>query len=232
MSSTVISIAGARPNTAAYEAEAVRLLNPHKDNLPGQVGRLLLHTCCAPCAEYPLALLRDTCGIEPVAYFNNPNIHPRAEYEKRLDTLREFAGMKNLRLIAAGQPDEAKWRGFTSKIKIDHCRICYASRFEATCAYAAAEGYQTVASTLFVSPYQQQDLMRSVLLAACRRHGLYFLDLDFAAGFRQGQAMARADGLYRQKYCGCIYSLGETSFRDKLLKRFNLTLADLPVREV
>lgn len=191
---------------------------------------LLLHTCCAPCAEYPVQMLRETRGIEPVCYFYNPNIHPLFEHERRRDFVLRFAAQKGLDLIVKDGCDEAKWRMFPSDRKSDHCGICYASRFYDSCRYAAEHGYKAFTSTLFVSPYQDTERMRDIAARCCRLFGLTFLDIDFRPGYRQGQEMARADGLYRQRYCGCIYSLGESNFRDRILKQVGLTAADLPDR--
>ena len=90
---------------------------------------------------------------------------------------------------------------------IDHrCGHCYRLRLEQTARYAAAHGFDSFTSTLFVSPYQNHDLLRQTAEAAAARYGVAFLYRDFRPGFRQGQQEARELGLYMQKYCGCVFS--------------------------
>ncbi|MGI6546096.1 MAG: epoxyqueuosine reductase QueH [Fastidiosipilaceae bacterium] len=191
---------------------------------------LLLHICCAPCAEYPLMFLREEVGLEPTGYFYNPNIHPLKEHQRRLDTLRDFAASVDLRLIVRTDFEEGRWRNFPTKSKADHCGRCYATRFDETARLAAELGFTSFSSTLFVSPYQDYDRMADIARSAARRHDVLFREFDFRPGFRRGQEMAVRDGLYRQKYCGCIYSLGESNMKTKILRDLNLSATDIPDR--
>lgn len=193
---------------------------------------LLLHTCCAPCAEFPLVQLREEFGIEPVSYYFNPNIHPLYENQRRLDTLREFSAKKSLELIVREDCDEERWRSFKSPKKEDHCRYCYGTRFAESARYAAEHGFKAFTSTLFVSPYQNVELMKKIGEDCAARYGIEFLFIDFRPGYRTGQEMAKADGLYRQRFCGCIYSLGESFFKKKILRQVGLEEEDIPGREV
>ena len=167
--------------------------------------KTLLHCCCAPCSVSCIQLLRAQ-GIEPVGYWYNPNIHPYQEYKARRDTLMAYAPSIGMELIVE---EDYGLRDFVRAVAddIDHrCRHCYGLRLEHTAAYAARHGFDSFTSTLFVSPYQDHDLMRAVAEEAAARHGVTFLYRDFRPGFRQGQAEARTLELYMQKYCGCVFS--------------------------
>ncbi len=196
-------------------------------------NEILLHVCCAPCAEFPLQALREE-GFSVSGYFINPNIHPREEHEKRLSNVVRFSELKDFPVVIDGNYQEDKWRAFPTMDKAVHCRTCYSVRMEMTAKYAAANGFKVFTTALLVSPWQDQDAVIAAGEAAAKRHGLRFLVRDFREGYKEGQEMARADGLYRQRYCGCIYSLGETNpkFRDRYLKEFDLTLDDIPLREM
>lgn len=179
--------------------------------------RILLHTCCAPCSIHCVERLRAE-GFEPVAYWFNPNIHPYTEYRSRKTALEEYAKSIRLPLIVE---DNYGLRSFVRAVidDLDHrCLYCYRTRLEQTARYAAAHGFDAFSSTLLVSPYQKHDVLRDVGEAAAQKYGLPFLYRDFRTGFQDGQAKARALGLYMQKYCGCIFS-EEERYRRKQLAR-------------
>lgn len=192
---------------------------------------ILLHICCAPCAEFPLKALREE-GFKVDGFFVNPNIHPQEEHEKRLENVRLFSEIKDITIAVDSLYQEDRWRAFPTESKQAHCLSCYSLRMDLAARYAAAHGYQYFTTALLVSPWQNQEAIIAAGERAAKRHGIKFLVRDFRDGYREGQEMAREDGLYRQKYCGCIYSLGETNskFRDRYLKEFNLELDDLPTR--
>ena len=165
----------------------------------------LLHICCAPCSNMCITALRGE-GIEPVGFWYNPNIHPFTEYRARRNCLREYAGTVGLKLL---ERDEYALRPFVRAVAEDiggRCAVCYAMRFEAAAEQAAKEGFDSFTSSLFISPYQQHDLMREVAERAAHNHGVTFLYRDFRPCFREGQERARALGFYMQKYCGCVFS--------------------------
>ena len=113
--------------------------------------KLLLHTCCAPCSVYCVESLRAE-GIEPVAFWYNPNIHPYQEYKARRDTLKDYAASIGLSLIVR---EDYGLRPFVRAVAadIDHrCSYCYAVRMEETARYAAEHGFTHISTTLLVSP--------------------------------------------------------------------------------
>lgn len=168
--------------------------------------KVLMHTCCAPCSVYCIDSLRAE-GIEPTLFWYNPNIHPYIEYKTRRDCLKDYAKMVSVELILK---EEYGLDDFCRNVSLDitnRCvNYCYPKRLGETVRYAAEHGYQAFTTTLLVSPYQKHD----EIIKACERlsaaSGLEFIYRDFRTGFRAGQDKARALGLYRQKYCGCIFS--------------------------
>ena len=121
--------------------------------------KTLLHTCCAPCSVACIQLLRAE-GIEPVSYWYNPNIHPYQEYKARRDTLMAYAPSVGVELIVQ---EDYGLRQFCRAVAedIDHrCGKCYGMRLEQTARYAAEHGFDSFSSTLFVSPYQNHELLR------------------------------------------------------------------------
>ena len=111
-------------------------------------------------------------------------------------------------------------REFTRSVCQDidnRCNYCYSTRLEAAAKFAAENGFDSFSSTLFISPYQNHELMISIAQAAAEKYNVKFLYRDFRPLFREGQAKAREAGLYMQKYCGCIYS-EEDRFKKKIEK--------------
>lgn len=179
--------------------------------------KLLMHTCCAPCSVYCIDTLRSE-GIEPILYWYNPNIHPYIEYKTRRDTLKEYSNMINVQAIFN---EEYGLDNFCKNVINDlenRCiNYCYKVRLEQTVKYAKENGYDAFTSTLFVSPYQKHEKLKSLCEQLSKEYNIQFLYRDFRVGFREGQAKARELGLYMQKYCGCIFS--EEDRYSKQIKR-------------
>ena len=168
--------------------------------------KLLMHTCCAPCSVYCIEELRVE-GIEPTVYWYNPNIHPYTEYKARRDCLKEYT--KNINVEAIFE-DNYGLDEFCKNVVCDlqnRCQdYCYPVRLEQTAKYAKEHGFDTITTTLLVSPYQKHDIIKRLAEEIAKKYGLKFLYRDFRVGFKVGQARARELGLYIQKYCGCIFS--------------------------
>ncbi len=168
--------------------------------------KLLLHTCCAPCSVYCIESLRQE-GIEPVSYWFNPNIHPYMEYKARRDCLIEYSQMADFKLIVN---ENYGLREFCKNVSEDienRCeKYCYKVRLEQTAKYAKEKGFDCFCTTLFVSPYQQHEVLKKVCEEMAEKYDIDFLYRDFRPGFHEGQNKARDLGLYRQKYCGCVFS--------------------------
>lgn len=164
----------------------------------------LLHVCCAPCSIACIEQLLDE-GIEPTAFWYNPNTHPFTEYRSRRDTARSYLQAVGIALVEEG---DYGLRAFLSAIPAydERCTTCYALRLNAAAAYAAAHGFDSFTTTLLISPYQNHELLQAEAQKAAEAHGVEFLYRDFRPRFREGQQKAREAGLYMQKYCGCIFS--------------------------
>jgi predicted adenine nucleotide alpha hydrolase (AANH) superfamily ATPase len=166
---------------------------------------LLLHVCCGPCALYPLAALRSE-GIAVTGWFFNHNIHPYQEYLRRRDAACQMAELEQLELVVR---DEYMLEEFLANVAAEpesRCGYCYASRLDAVAAAAKAGGFDAFCSSLFYSRYQNHELMKSKAEEAAARHGVCFLYRDFRPGWQEGIRRSKELGLYRQQYCGCIYS--------------------------
>lgn len=179
--------------------------------------KTLLHTCCAPCSIYCVASLRQE-GVEPTAYWFNPNIHPYTEYRSRKTTLEEYAKTIQLPLVIE---NNYGLRTFTKAVidDLEHrCLYCYRVRLEQTARYAAEHHFDSFSTTLLVSPFQKHEALIAAGEAAAALYDIPFLYRDFRTGFQEGQAQARELGLYMQKYCGCIFS-EEERYRWKQIKK-------------
>ncbi len=167
--------------------------------------RLLLHICCGPCAVYPVEVLRGQ-GHGLHGFFFNPNIHPYREFRRRLSAAVQFAG--TVRLPVTWNRDYGL-RPFLRSVVFhedDRCRLCYAMRLRETARLAAAMGLDAFTTTLLYSRYQRHDLVRRTGEAAAAEAGVPFFYQDFRAGWQEGIDGAIAMDLYRQAYCGCVYS--------------------------
>jgi len=165
----------------------------------------LLHICCAPCANQCVETLR-TDGIAVTGFWYNPNIHPFTEYRARRNCLRQYAEDIGLALV---EKNDYALRPFVREVAADianRCIKCYEMRLFETARYAAEAGFDSFTSSLFISPYQNHELMREVAERAAEEFGVSFLYRDFRPYFRAGQEKARAEGFYMQKYCGCVFS--------------------------
>ena len=178
--------------------------------------RILLHTCCAPCAVYSIEKLKEKYeNIE--CFFYNPNIHPVSEYEKRKASCEELSRAMNIRMYFHKDFQfEDFFRKITFYEKDLRCCLCWGLRIEETAEYAAKNGFDGFTSTLFISPYQDHEKLKQIAKNAQDRYSVPFIYEDFRPGFRKSHESSRSMGLYHQKYCGCIYS--ERERLDKTIK--------------
>lgn len=170
--------------------------------------KLLLHICCGPCTTYPLEDLRKQ-GIEPLGYFYNPNIHPYLEFQRRLETLETFAENAKLSVHYQREYEPENFLQAVAFREEARCQFCYQLRLEQAALAAKNLGCTHLTTTLLVSPYQNRELICQIGQEAAHRHGIEFSSFDWRGGFRAGQRKAAELGLYRQPYCGCIYSEAE-----------------------
>ncbi|MBE5821839.1 MAG: epoxyqueuosine reductase QueH [Clostridiales bacterium] len=169
------------------------------------MGKMLLHTCCGPCSIYCVEKLKQM-NIQFELLWYNPNIHLYKEYEARRDTLIELYQNTDIKVNILDEYGLIDFcRNVANKEK-ERCTYCYTKRLEQTAKYAKENGFDSICTTLFVSPYQNHELIKKIGEKICKKYELKFEYIDFREGFRQGQNKARELGIYMQKYCGCIYS--------------------------
>ncbi|HDI58800.1 MAG TPA: epoxyqueuosine reductase QueH [Desulfobacteraceae bacterium] len=167
--------------------------------------KVLLHVCCAPCAIYPLEVLREE-GMTVMGFFYPHNIHPYTEMRRRRETLEAWAPTAGLKVIWQEGYD---LEGFIRRVafrEAERCRICYHHRLQATARLARHGRFDAFTSTLLYSKMQSHELILAAAETAAREAGVPFFYRDFRDGWKQGIEASKALGMYRQQYCGCIYS--------------------------
>ena len=167
--------------------------------------RLLMHICCANCALYPLKNVMER-GIKVQGLWFNPNIHPVTEYRARLDALRELQNLWKLDIQYVDHYGLEEFvRGVAYK-ENRRCSYCYTVRLEDTARKAAELGMDGFTTSLLASPYQKFDMIVAIGMELQGRYGIEFFLEDFRTGWHDGVRLSKELGLYRQRYCGCIYS--------------------------
>jgi len=145
-------------------------------------------------------------GNEVVGYFFNPNIHPYQEYQKRLESLRECSKRVGLKVIYRDEYLLEEFLRNVSQQEKERCRYCYSVRLEATAREAKKNHFDQFASTLLQSTHQNHLLIKEIGERMAEEIGIPFYYEDFRQGWRKGLEVSKTMGLYRQQYCGCIYS--------------------------
>jgi hypothetical protein len=172
--------------------------------------KLALHACCGPCLLEPHdALVAE--AEEIVVVYANPNIHPIEEYERRRDTLIEYAADRDITVVELPY-EPALWLervGVHARDRERRCRACYALRIGLVSQWAAEHGFDAVATTLTVSPYQDPVAITEEGMAAAEAFGLDYLATDFRERYQEATRRSRDVGMYRQNYCGCLLSDAE-----------------------
>jgi len=174
--------------------------------------KVLLHICCAPCAIYPVRYLREQ-GMDVMGFFYRHNIHPYTECLKRQEALEFYAEKINLRVI---YQDGYDLEGFIQNVvfrESDRCNYCYHDRLRSTALVAKHGKFDCFTSTLLYSKFQQHDTIKSMGRSIGSSVGVKFLYQDFRTGWKNAIEESKSIGLYRQQYCGCIYSEKERFFK-------------------
>lgn len=167
--------------------------------------KLLLHICCGPCASYPVPALREE-GFDLMGYFFNPNIHPYTEWQKRRESLQSYAEAVDLPILYDDEYDPSQYFQTISFREPRRCFYCYRLRLEKAAQIARKGKFDGFTTTLLVSKYQRHDWIQELGQLIGEKYEVPFIYRDFRGGFRQTGINARKMGLYRQQYCGCLYS--------------------------
>lgn len=170
--------------------------------------RLLLHICCGPCAITTLTTLRDQ-GFAVTGLFYNPNIHPLTEYAKRRDGCLEVAERLGVTVIVKDDEYDPKaWFRDVAQRETNRCFHCYARRLERTAAIARKGGFDGFSTTLLYSRHQKHEVIAGLGRDMATK-ATPFVYHDFRQGWSEGIETSKAWGVYRQQYCGCLYSENE-----------------------
>ena len=167
--------------------------------------KILVHICCAPCAVYPFReLKRDFEQV--MGFWYNPNIHPFLEYQKRLEAVKIMAKKERVRIIYR---EEYGLEGFLRRVvyrESQRCLLCYYERLEKTAIFARRGEFDYFSSTLSLSPHQNQELLNAVIETISKKYGIKPYSENIQGRWQKGRELSQKMKLYRQEYCGCIYS--------------------------
>jgi len=172
--------------------------------------QMLVHVCCAPDALYVMDLLKK--GYDVSGYFCNPNIHPEEEYRLRLEETKKVAQILGFDLIE-DEYDPENWFDLTKKFKDEpekgrRCDVCYAMRLERTAQRAAESKFDIFTTVMSLSPWKKSKVINRMGRMFAIRFEIDFLEADFKKkdGFKKSVELSKQHAIYRQDYCGCVYS--------------------------
>ena len=191
-----------------YQKELDKIIS-RLDNKP----TLALHSCCGPCSSYVLEYL--TQYFDVTLFFYNPNIHPESEYNKRL-----FEQIRLCDILGVGTVecdyDPQNYFEFVKGLENDkeggaRCDKCFEMRLDYTARLAKQKGFTYLATTLTVSPHKNAPLINDIGEKIAKNHGILWLPSDFKkkGGYHRSIELSKEYDLYRQNYCGCIFSKTE-----------------------
>ena len=201
-----------------YQKELEKLLV--KLEKEGRTPRLLLHSCCAPCSSYVLEYLSK--HFEITVFYYNPNIFPESEYTKRILEQQTLIGeMKYPVSFIAGNYDKEKFYEMAKGLEHlkegkERCYKCYALRLEETARLAREGEFDYFTTTLSISPMKNADKLNEIGTMLGRKYGVEYLQSDFKKknGYKRSIELSKEYDLYRQDYCGCVYSMQERKIND------------------
>ena len=175
---------------------------------------LYLHICCAPCAAFSVPALQEE-GLQVRGYFHNPNIHPFPEYLRRSEALTIYQSDLGIDVDYADDYRPEEYFAAVIDSLDERCRHCYELRLRSTAREARRRKSDAFSTTLLFSIYQKHDLLREVGEKIAGEESVTFLYRDLRPGWREGHDLYRPSGLYRQNYCGCVFSEKERLERKK-----------------
>lgn len=167
--------------------------------------KLLMHICCANCILYPFKHLLSK-GIDVKGLWFNPNIHPYIEYQNRLDAVKKLHNLWGLDIEYIDHYGLREFLRSVVTVEERRCTVCYEIRLEEVAKTAKKMGLDGFTTSLLASPYQKFDMIINIGQEMGKRHSIPFYLEDFRTGYKTGVRLSRELGLYRQRYCGCIYS--------------------------
>ncbi len=168
-------------------------------------NKVLIHVCCAHCAAYTAEHWRQQ-GYEIAGLWYNPNIHPFTEHQQRLESMKSLAAQKDIPLIIAEGYDMPEYFRRVTGHEEERCRHCFDLRLTKTAEIAHEKGYGAFTTTLLISPHQKHDLVKEIGEKAAGEKGMEFLYADLRKRYSESRHITKPMELYRQQYCGCLYS--------------------------
>ncbi len=189
------------------------------------VPKLLLHSCCAPCSSYVLEYLSQYFYITVLYY--NPNIFPKEEYNYRIEEQKKLINALNTRYPINFIPTEYTPEDFYENIRGyekekeggNRCTICYDLRLKEAAIYAKERGFDYFTTTLSISPLKDAKRLNDIGMKLAKEYDVKYLVSDFKKknGYKRSVELSKEYGLYRQDYCGCVYSMVERNENKKTL---------------
>lgn len=181
---------------------------------------LLLHACCAPCSSYVLEYLNNIFDI--TVFYYNPNITSETEYSFRASEIKRFLKEANFNLpLVMGRYEPEKFfeisKGHENEAEgNERCFECYRLRLRETAEYAKKNSFDCFTTTLSISPYKNADKLNSIGKELSEEYEIKYLFSDFKKknGYKRSIELSEKYNLYRQNYCGCIYSYEEMRRRE------------------
>ncbi|HOK80212.1 MAG TPA: epoxyqueuosine reductase QueH [bacterium] len=169
--------------------------------------KIIVHVCCGICAIKTFEFLDE--NFEPAGYWYNPNIHPFEEYKKRFLTAGYVFQKIDKNIEWNMSYDIIQW--FTRCLPVagnkkTRCAMCYQMRLEKTAQFAKKTGVKIFTTTMFYSTHQDIETIKNTGIEIAQKYGINFLSLDIRQHYQKGQEIARNWKLYRQRYCGCLFS--------------------------
>lgn len=182
---------------------------------PAADKKILVHMCCAPCSIYPVKILR-AAGLSVMGFFYRHNIHPYTECLKRQEALDQYAEAADFRVIHQKDYDMKTFLQNVVFREADRCAYCYHDRLKSTALLAKRGNFDYFTSTLLYSRHQKHETIRAMGESLGKSVGVPFYYHDFREGWKEGIEASKQMGIYRQQYCGCIYSEAERYYRKGL----------------
>ncbi len=212
-----------------YQKEMEEVIDRHQK--AKEVPRLMLHSCCAPCSSYVLEYLSEYFDI--TVFYYNPNIYPEEEYAKRVKEQKDLIERMELKRpvgFLEGSFDQGRFyemaKGMESLAEGgERCFACYKLRLEETAQRAREQRMDYFTTTLSISPRKNAAKLNEIGLALGKEYGVSYLTSDFKKkdGYRRSVELSKEYGLYRQDYCGCIFSKEQREREEQLKKDLIIT---------
>lgn len=198
-----------------YQKELEKIIAHHREQ--GETPSLFLHSCCAPCSSYVLEYLSEY--FEITVFYYNPNIYPDEEYYKRVEEqkqfIRQFPAKHTIRFVEGNFDKE---RFYEMAKGLEHipeggqrCFRCYELRLREAAEKASALNMDYFTTTLSISPLKNAEKLNEIGLSLAKEYSVKYLTSDFKKknGYKRSVELSRQYGIYRQDYCGCVFSKQE-----------------------